>query len=161
MSNMNPERRSVERIQALDLRPQPPEDVQHMFKDTTYKSFYSYLEARTYDDWTVPDLRLLAQIALLDDMIFAGFGTIAEDGITSIGSQGQDIPHPASTTMNKALMAQGSLLRKLGIGIAGMTRPQAMKTSAEQQAKITKIENQPKYMRGSKASKNYAGKFLA
>lgn len=112
-------------------RPSPPEDMAGRFKESTYIAFYSYLEARPYAQWTIPDLRQLSQVALLEDFIADAMDDVAMNGVTSFGSQGQKVSNPAMSAMIKAQQQQGAILRRMGISVDGISAAGEMRKMAQ------------------------------
>ena len=121
-------------------RPEPPADYAGKFKESTYFIFYQYLEARPYSDWKITDLRVLAQIAILEDIIMEASDEIFGNGVTTTGSQGQPVSNPAMTGLIRAQQQQGSLMRRLGISIDGLIKTTEAKNKSTQQHKFGAAE---------------------
>ncbi len=123
--------------------PEPPKDYLPRFKESTHFTFNEYLKARPYSDWNAADLRVLAQICLLEDMLQAAQDEIDTTGITVLGSKGQPVSNPAMAVMIKAQQQQGSMMRRLGIAVGGIDNKQKAQKDADFIKRQEEIEANP------------------
>ncbi|MDP2520145.1 hypothetical protein [Shimia thalassica] len=101
--------------------PEPPKDLAKIFRKSTFTAFSEYLTARPFDKWTVPELRQLCQVCLLEDQIFDVLSELNKSGPITTGAQAQVLANPAIGALTKLQAQQGAILRRLGIAILGVT----------------------------------------